>query len=333
MQLAKLLLLLAAVTISAASSHFLDQEWNTWKDKYEKKYPTEEDELFRRQVWEATWHKVQKHNELANQGLSKYTMGMHKFADMTSEEHRSRSCLTSNKISVASKKTPVQTHAKNLDIPRSFDWRDTNCVGPVQNQGSYCGSCWAFATVGVMESHYCIRTTEMIKMSEQQLVDCDGKNDGCCGGLPIDALEYISQKGLMQAKDYEYSEKKFACLYNPGKAIMYNVTKYYSLPNELNMASAVALDGPITVGIDASEDLMAYTRGIFDGQCTGETNHAVIIVGYGTEHDYDKEEYVDYWIVKNSWGNDFGEDGYIKMKRNINQCGIASMAASLDLAH
>ncbi|XP_069621885.1 procathepsin L-like [Ranitomeya imitator] len=332
MQLAKLLLLLAAVTISAASSHFLDQEWNTWKDKHEKKYATEQDELFRRQVWEATWHKVQKHNELANQGLSKYKMGMHKFADMTSEEHRSRSCLTSNKISVASKKSPVRTHVKNLNIPESVDWRDSNCVGPVTNQGSYCGSCWAFATVGVVESQYCIRTKEMIKMSEQQLVDCDETNDGCCGGLPTDALEHISQRGLMKAKDYEYSEKKFTCLYKPKKAITFNVTKYYILPNENNMASSVASNGPITVLIDASEDLMGYTTGIFDGECTEETNHAVIVVGYGTEYDADEDEDINYWIVKNSWGEDFGENGYIKMKRNINQCGIASMAVSVDLA-
>ncbi|XP_073506899.1 cathepsin L-like proteinase [Phyllobates terribilis] len=332
MQLEKLLLLLAAVIICAASSHVLDQEWNTWRAKYEKEYATEQDELFRRQVWEATWHKVQKHNELANQGLSRYKMGMNKFADMTSEEHSSRSCVTSNKISVASKKSPVQTQAKNLNIPEAVDWRDSNCVGPVTNQGSYCGSCWAFATVGVVESHYCMKTRELIKMSEQQLVDCDGVNDGCCGGLPTDALEHISQKGLMKAKDYEYSEKKFICLYKPKKSIMVNVTKYYILPNENNMASSVAINGPITVLIDASEDLMGYTEGIFDGECTEETNHAVIVVGYGTEYDEDNDENVDYWIVKNSWGEEWGENGYIKMKRNINQCGIASMAVSVDLA-
>ncbi|XP_075198809.1 procathepsin L-like [Anomaloglossus baeobatrachus] len=332
MQLEKRLLLLTAVAICAASSHFLDQEWTTWKIKYEKKYATEDDELFRRQTWDATWHKVQKHNQLASQGLSRYKMAMNKFADMTSEERSSRSCVTSNKISLAPKKRPMQPRGKNFNIPESVDWRDSNCVSPVQNQGDYCGSCWAFATVGVVESHYCIKAKELVKMSEQQLVDCDGVNDGCCGGMPTDALEYISRNGLMKAKDYEYSEKKFTCLYKPKNAINVNVTKHYVLPQEDNMASSVALDGPITVLIDASSDLMEYSEGIFDGECTEEINHAVIAVGYGTEYDEETDENVDYWIVKNSWGEDWGENGYIKMKRNINQCGIASMPASVDLA-
>ncbi|XP_075064255.1 cathepsin L-like proteinase [Mixophyes fleayi] len=336
MHLDKQLFALSAIIICASSSHFLDQEWNAWKSKYEKKYITSPDELFRRKAWEETWHKVQKHNRLAEQGLTKYTMAMNRFADMTPEERSSRNCLSSKKDLSVKKNIPVQVHAKNLNIPESVDWRESGCVAKVKNQGDFCGSCWAFATVGVIESRYCIKKEELVLLSEQQLVDCDEANDGCCGGDPATALKHVTRYGVMKAKDYEYSEKKFTCLYKPDNAITFNVTKYYILPGEDNMASSVALDGPITVGIDASSDFMMYCNGIFSGECgkaEDDINHAVIIVGYGTEYDEEEDEKIDYWIIRNSWGEDWGDKGYAKMRRNVNQCGIALDTASVDLEH
>ncbi|XP_075064257.1 cathepsin L-like proteinase [Mixophyes fleayi] len=333
MHLDKQLFALSAIIICASSSHFLDQEWNAWKSNYEKKYVTLHDEQFRRKAWEETWNMVQKHNRLAKQGLTKYTMAMNRFADMTPEERSSRNCLSKKGNLSVMKNIPVQVHEKNLNIPESVDWRDSKCVTEIKDQGDFCGSCWAFATVGVIESHYCIKKKEQIVLSEQQLVDCDNVDDGCCGGLPTNALEYVARHGVMKAKDYEYSQKKFTCLYKPDDAIKFNLTKYYVLPGEDNMASSVALDGPITVGIDASSDFMMYGNGIFMGECGEQPNHAVIIVGYGTEHDEKEDEDIDYWIIKNSWGKKWGDNGYGKMRRNTNLCGITTMAASLDLVH
>ncbi|XP_063786492.1 uncharacterized protein LOC134935233 [Pseudophryne corroboree] len=332
MHLDKQLCIVAAVIICASASHFLDQEWDAWKSTYEKKYVTVHDEQFRRKAWEETWKKVQNHNQLFEQGLTKYTMAVNQFADMTTEERNSRNCLCTKKRLPVKKNVPVQVYANNDNIPESVDWRDAKCVTEVKNQG-LCGSCWAFATVGVVESRLCIKSKELYVLSEQQLVDCDGGDKGCCGGIPTNALDYVARHGVMLAKDYEYSEKQFNCLYKPDDAIKFNVTKYYALPGEDSMASSVALDGPIVVGIDASDQFHLYKNGVFTGKCTENPNHAVIIVGYGTEHDDKENKDIDYWIIRNSWGKGWGDNGYIKMQRNENLCGITSMAASLDLVH
>ncbi|XP_072258359.1 cathepsin S-like [Pyxicephalus adspersus] len=329
MHLDKYFLVLSAVIICVSSSHFLDQEWNVWKTKHDKTYPTSYDETFRRNAWEATWHKVQKHNEKYEQGLTKYRMEMNYFADMTSEERSSRSCISNRKKSTLKTNIPSKVYSSNLDLPSSVDWRDSKCVTRVKNQG-LCGSCWAFATVGVIETQNCLKTKQLVELSEQQLVDCDSENDGCCGGHPIKALDYITHHGVMKAKDYEYSEKKQMCLLKSDDALTFNVSKYYALFDEGIMASSLALDGPITVGIDASDDFSQYKDGIFTGDCSDQVNHAVIIVGYGTEYDENEGKDIDYWIIKNSWGENWGEKGYVKMQRNVNLCGITTMAASVD---
>ncbi|KAM5170783.1 cathepsin S-like [Mantella aurantiaca] len=329
MHLDKYLLVLSAVVICVSSSRFLNEEWDAWKTKYEKKYVTSYDETFRRKAWEATWHKVQKHNQKYEQGLTKYRMEMNHFADMTTEERNSRNCISNRKKSTLKTNIPVQSYSKNLGLPASVDWRDSKCVTRVKNQG-YCGSCWAFATVGVIETINCLKSKELVELSEQQLVDCDSANEGCCGGLPTQALEYVTRHGVMKAKDYEYSEKQFTCMFKNDDALKFNVSKYYVLLGEENMASSLALDGPIAVGIDASEDFQLYKDGIFTGDCTQKPTHAVIIVGYGTEYDEKLGEDTDYWIIKNSWGEVWGDKGYIKMQRNVDVCGITTMAASVD---
>ncbi|XP_018419035.1 PREDICTED: zingipain-2-like [Nanorana parkeri] len=331
MHLDKYLLVLSAVIICASCSHSLDQEWEAWKTKHGKHYVTSHDESFRRMAWEATWHKVQEHNQKFEQRLTKYRMGMNKFADMTSRERRSRSCLSpKGKRGIMPTNFPVRAYSKSVDTPESVDWRDSKCVTHVKNQG-LCGSCWAFATVGVVEARNCIKTSELVELSEQQLVDCDNTNDGCCGGDPAHAMDYVTRNGMMKATDYEYADKQAACFYKPANSLTFNVSKYYNMFGEDNMATSVALDGPIAVSLDASEDFQLYEHGVFLGECSEELNHAVIIVGYGTEYVEEEEENVDYWIVKNSWGDDWGDNGYIKMKRNVNLCGIGSEAAAVDL--
>ncbi|KAJ1166661.1 hypothetical protein NDU88_007060 [Pleurodeles waltl] len=190
----------------------------------------------------------------------------------------------------------------------------------------YCGSCWAFATVGVIESRYCIKYKKLLELSEQQLVDCDTRNTACCGGKPARAFEYISAKGIMTSEDYEYVEYPEKCSYTREESIQLNMSKYYLLPDESNIAAAVAFDGPVTVGFAAVEDFMLFDgEGIYDGKCAKEANHAIIIIGYGTEDDE------DYWIIKNSWGTDWADNGYAKVRRNSNQCEIAEEAATADI--
>ncbi|XP_068128655.1 procathepsin L-like [Hyperolius riggenbachi] len=330
MHLDKYLLVLSAIFLCVSCSLLLDQEWKAWKSKHEKTYATPYQEEFRRKAWEQTWHKVQKHNQKYEEGLTKYTMAVNTFADLTQEERDSKSCLSGKGKPFRQTETPVHSYVKDFDLPESIDWRDKNCVTPVKDQG-LCGSCWAFSAIGVLESLHCIQTGELVQFSEQQLVDCDDTDDACCGGFPKNALRHVIHNGIMKAKDYEYAAKQSACAYKPDEAIKFNVSKYYILEGEDNMASSVALGGPITVGLGAGGDFHLYNSGIFTGDCPEQPNHAVIIVGYGSEHDKESDETVDYWIVRNSWGKGWGDNGYIKMQRNVNLCGIDTMPASMDL--
>ncbi|CAI9547256.1 unnamed protein product [Staurois parvus] len=296
----KYLLVLSAVIISMSCLQFLDQEWEAWKTKHGKEYVTSHDETFRRKAWEATWHKVQNHNLKYDQHLTKYRMEMNKFADMTSEERSSRNCLSSkHKRGIRGANFPVRTYEKNVNVPKSVDWRNSKCIPRVRNQG-FCGSCWAFATVGVFEARNCIKTKKLVELSEQQLVDCDDENDSCCGGDPATAMQYVTHNGIMKRQDYEYTDRA-GCAYKQKTAITLNVTKYYNMFEEENMALSVAIDGPIAVSIDASDDFQLYKDGVFTGECSTELNHAVIVVGYGTEYDETEDENVDYWIVRNRY--------------------------------
>ncbi|XP_075064253.1 cathepsin S-like [Mixophyes fleayi] len=325
MRLHQVLPIFCILVMCTWASHYFDQEWNIWKSKYGKTYVTVDEELLRRKTWEDTWYKVQKHNELADQGLTSYRMAMNHFADMTGKELESRSCLISTGFPSNAPTNRYRTHA---NLPEHFDWRDSKCLTEVKNQGSYCGSCWAFATVGVIESRLCIKNHELMDLSEQQLVDCDTQDSGCCGGLPILALMYVADQGVMKTEDYAYTGKKMACSYNSDEAILLNTTKYYLLSGEENLASSVALEGPITTGFGVSSDFLLYSEGIYDGDCSKNPNHAIIIVGYGTEQE---EENKAYWIIKNSWGEEWGEIGYGKIERNINKCYIAEFAATIDI--
>lgn len=252
-------------------------------------------------------------------------MAMNRFADITPQEVKKRSCLTPNG---AEADIPKYSYGLREGLPEHVDWRESKCVTDAKDQG-LCGSCWAFATVGVLESRLCLKNHKLMTLSEQQLVDCDQKDEACCGGFPINALMYVAQHGIMKSEDYEYEEKQKECGYNEDKAIQLNSTKYYILPDEDSLLTSVALEGPVTVGFGVDTDFMHYSHGIFDGDCAGSANHAIIVVGYGTEKDKDDEEQ-PYWIIKNSWSEKWGENGFGKVQRGINKCSISELSASFD---
>ncbi|XP_063301937.1 uncharacterized protein LOC134601391 [Pelobates fuscus] len=314
----KCLFVFSTLIICASAAHFLEQEWNLWKSKYGKQYDTEEIELYRLEAWLATRDLVQKHNQLAELGLKNYTLAMNQFADLTPEERASHISL-GLKGKVSEPRFFQNRHGNLPIIPKRFDWRKTKCVTPVKSQGE-CGSCWAFATVGLIETRYCLDKGKQLLFSEQQLVDCDKSNYGCDGGLPINALEYVSKNGIMKSDDYKYEEQQSKCLFNSNNAIKMRATKFYYLSGEEDLAKSVATNGPVTAGIGVNDEFMLYEKGIYDGSCAGGPNHAIIIEGYGR----------NYWIVRNSWGEEWGEGGYVRMKRNVNQCSIAVMPATME---
>lgn len=215
----------------------------------------------------------------------------------------------------------------NLLTRQSVDYRERGVVSRVKDQGN-CGSCWAFATTGALESALASMGRKVL-LSEQNLVDCSRRygNNGCSGGLMDAALRYVRDHGIMSAADYPYEARDGRCRARP-QQVAARVRGYMMLPrgNEAMLRLALAVRGPLPVAIDAGQrSFHAYKAGVYeDRHCKShlrQLNHAVLLVGYGTENGR------DYWLLKNSWGRNWGDQGYIKMARNRrNMCGVATYA-------
>uniref|UniRef100_A0A2K6TQE5 Cathepsin S n=1 Tax=Saimiri boliviensis boliviensis TaxID=39432 RepID=A0A2K6TQE5_SAIBB len=188
-----------------------------------------------------------------------------------------------------------------------------------------CGACWAFSAVGALEAQLKLKTGKLVSLSAQNLVDCSEKygNKGCNGGFMTEAFQYIiDNKGIDSEASYPYKATDQKCQYD-SKYRAATCSKYTELPygREDVLKEAVANKGPVCVGVDASHpSFFLYRSGVYyDPACTQKVNHGVLVIGYG---DLNGKE---YWLVKNSWGSNFGEQGYIRMARNKgNHCGIAS---------
>ncbi|KAM9979946.1 hypothetical protein ACTFIZ_006192 [Dictyostelium cf. discoideum] len=213
--------------------------------------------------------------------------------------------------------------------PSSFNWRHYGAVTSVKDQKT-CGSCYAFSTLAALESKILKNKNINYDLSEQELVDCTDKNKGCEGGWMNPCFDYIQKKGISNEHDYMYTGFKFPICKQSTQKISSSF-QYYMVPqdDENALADKILSNGVISVAIDAtSREFMSYSSGIFHSNDCSKTRltHAIALVGYGVEDG------VDYWILKNSWGENWGEGGFFRMKRNTgNKCGIATMATYLYL--
>lgn len=216
----------------------------------------------------------------------------------------------------------------NAILPKFVDWRVHGAVTYVKDQSS-CGSCWSFASTGALESQYFIKTGRLISLSEQFLVDCTHKNGnfGCIGGWAVNAYKYIrNHGGIPTEQSYPYyASDNFCRSYTNNSGVTVGDIVKIPVGDEHKLQEAIATVGPVVITIDASlPSFQNYQSGIYyDPQCSSTSlDHEVTAVGYGTD-----QHQQDYYIVKNSWGNTWGENGYIKIARNhMNHCGIASNA-------
>ena len=315
----------AAVTITddsnPSSMNVVEEEWKTFKAVHGKVYsggPVEEKD--RMTIYMKNKAMIARHNRYAHMGHHNYTLKMNRFGDLRHSEFVDimngfrRDPRTSN--SGATFIMPEEYKA-----PNEVDWRRKGAVTEVKDQGQ-CGSCWAFSATGSLEGQHFRKTGELVSLSEQNLVDCNDMGMGCDGGNVDLAFKYIRDNhGLDTESSYPYHAHNEICHFK-SSAVGATDKGFMDLPkgDEEALAVAVAAHGPISVAIDAShESFQFYHDGIYDEpNCSPENlDHAVLVIGYGP----------GYWMVKNSWGNQWGEDGYIKMKRGGNQCGIASVAS------
>uniref|UniRef100_A0A1B6CUB5 Cathepsin L n=1 Tax=Clastoptera arizonana TaxID=38151 RepID=A0A1B6CUB5_9HEMI len=336
----KLVCIFAVVTVFIEAHVFSDvllKEWEAYKLEYNKKYSTTDEDKSRMNVFTDNKIKILKHNLLFYKGIVSYKMGLNNFSDMYQHEilrrkgynPRREEGNSVNSSSLDEEEASYYIEPENVVLPASVDWRTKGAVTDIKDQGD-CGSCWAFSATGSLEGQHFRKIGTLVSLSEQNLLDCSWKfgDQGCNGGLMDDAFKYVkANHGIDTETSYPYRAMDGACKYRPNTSGC-NCTGYVDIPtgSEAKLQAAVATIGPVSVAIDASLDsFMNYRSGIYyDAECSSEfLDHGVLVVGYGTS-----PKGQDYWIVKNSWGTSWGNNGYILMSRNKhNNCGIATAAS------
>lgn len=318
----------------ALSQSDLDQEitdrWKAFKSTHVKSYqPGEEND--RKLIFKENLLTIMEHNEEAQAGQKSYYLSVNEFTDMTHEEFMRkmtglmlpRGYLDRHKAMVS-----FGEPKPKVKLPREFTWRAQNIVTPVKNQ-MQCGSCWGFAATGALEGQWAKASGNLISLSEQNLVDCSSSfgNQGCNGGWPNSAFDYIiNNGGINEEACYPYTAMEDTCNYDE-TCNTANMTSYTTIPygREEELSQLLYTKGPLAICIDAGQpDFQSYAGGVYDNQnCRPDgINHAVLVVGYGTEAGK------NYWLIKNSWGSSWGENGYIKIaKTGKNLCGVATLAS------
>jgi C1A family cysteine protease len=313
----------AIVAILAIAGHAISEEeyqyqFAKFQVAYNKSY-SRSDFAHRYGVFKTNYDLIVSHNA---QGKS-WTLAVNEFADLTFDEFRAQK-LGYKPVTVQGIPRETVNLAGLVTVPASIDWRTKNAVTPVKNQGQ-CGSCWAFSTTGSVEGAVAIKTGRLTSLSEQQLVDCSTAqgNEGCNGGLMDDAFQYIiSNNGICSESSYPYQGTDGTC---KKCSSVSKIAKYVDVSqNNQDALLAAAAQQPVSVAIEADQmGFQFYSGGVFDGSCGTNLDHGVLVAGYGK----DSSSGEDYWLVKNSWGASWGENGYIRLVRSsgsgAGQCGIA----------
>jgi C1A family cysteine protease len=323
-------LLVAALGLASASelnvhSAELKELWGAWKSLNNKSY-AEVEEVHKFSTFVENFVKVATHNKQN----SDVKLALNQFADMTDEEFKKYYASGLILDEYAMLREQLESHTIDYSIlqtPESVDWREKGAVTPVKNQGQ-CGSCWSFSSTGALEGLNFVKTGKLLSFSEQQLVDCDKKDQGCNGGLMDNAFAYTAKQGIATEEDYPYKAVGGRCQYNASKANKVN-TSFKDVPakNVDALKAALAVQ-PVSVAIQADQAAFRfYKSGVIKASCGAALNHGVLAVGYTTENGEEA------FIVKNSWGETWGTKGYTlistdgKANSGAGVCGILKMSS------
>ena len=320
-------------------------EFRNFKKKYKKK--GKKQELLRK--FKNFKHNKNKIDKLRKKyGDKRGKFGLTKYSDLEDTEFQKLLTLKLHSEEIENIKNPKIMKNKNktnsnkfknsniIDnniliqtsvIPDTFSWTST----PIKDQGK-CGGCFAFTIVGVIESLYIKKTLNkiMLDLSEQSIIDCSqDKNDGCSGGYIPKALEFIKIKGLMYETYYPYEGIDDTCFWDPFFVAL-QIKSYFKLStkDENEIKTLLFQNGPLVGAINAIP-LQAYTGGILDldsVECDPTNiNQGVILIGFGVENNE------QYWLLRNSWGPDWGENGFFRIKFGSNICGVSNYLFSIAL--
>eukprot|EP00934_Nitzschia_sp_Nitz4_P006268 Nitzschia sp. Nitz4//scaffold58_size112336//28526//29972//NITZ4_004022-RA/size112336-augustus-gene-0.20-mRNA-1//-1//CDS//3329554956//6258//frame0 len=336
--------------VSAKAHDEVSHEFEQYAKTFGKVYDSTAEILHRQAIFLDNVSKISLHN--AKVGSSSYRMGVNQFTDRLDSElplgyDKSSHPLWSPQEATTSRrqlKNHMELNLPKLDIsdlPKSIDWRHQGqVVTPVKNQGA-CGSCWAFASTAVLESHIALQTGKLFSLSMQELVSCTpnpndcGGEGGCMGSTAELAFQFVAEHGMVEEFSFGYQsyhgETVNCSILEPKgdgnlrgfssssdddlvKGAVASILGFTKLPTNQYKALmiAVATIGPVAVSVAAS-GWGLYHGGVYDddGDDHRVVNHLVVLMGYGTDTETGK----DYWLVRNSWGPLWGEDGYIRLKR------------------
>lgn len=281
--------------------------WTAYKAMNLKSYSNEDEENYRLSVFNEN---IKKIDEINSNPANTWTAGFNQFSDLSEEEFNAT--FNGMNADLHEEDPSIETikESDNLELAGSVDWVATGGAQPAKNQGR-CGSCWAFATIGSLETLDFVKNRQLRNFSEQQLVDCDkgslvpptpGDN-GCHGGLPARAQKYTSWKGVALQSNYRYTGTEGTCKYNTFTMNAFKNWSYQNVQTYSSSALQGALQkGTVAIGIDGS-CIQHYTGGIYNDGCFRQLNHAVLVVGYGP----------GYFKIKNSWGGQWGEQGCFRV--------------------
>jgi len=291
--------------------------------QHQKNYATEQESNLRFSIFKDNLDTIERHNNHAALGKKTFTLRMNHLGDLSKEEYKQMRGFKPSKVLTSARPANWGLEAP----PSAVDWREKKAVSFVKDQGQ-CGSCWSFSTTGAIEGAHVIANNPLVSLSEQNIIDCTWdlpyNNTGCDGGDMRTAMQYvIDNKGLDIETSYPYVDynggDREKCKFNAANvgatmSSMVNVIE----KNETDLALATAR-GPVSVAIDASLDsFQFYDSGVYyDVAChknLDDLDHGVLVIGYTSS----------YWIVKNSWGNGWGQNGYIWVAKGYNACGIAT---------
>jgi PKD repeat protein len=200
--------------------------------------------------------------------------------------------------------------------PSSWDWRDYGVVTVIQNQGS-CGSCWAFGTIGSYESCVAVAGGGLDNLSEEWLLDCNTLGYDCGGGwwgfpdlydgVPLESCyPYVGSAGSCNTSCPKYHPMDDWYYVGPSSGVA----------STTDIKNAMYEHGPIAAAVYVDSYFQAYSGGIFSNTASYSPNHAIVLVGWNDSGGY--------WILKNSWGTNWGESGYMRIEYGANNVGYAA---------
>jgi C1A family cysteine protease len=320
---------LALLFISAALAVSLrdaQAEFIKFQRKYNKVYDSHEFSK-RFQIFKDNLERAEHHQKLN----PKARFGVTKFMDLSPQEFAQSYKMTQMppyrpKNNTASPKPINSVYAPDA---KNWDWFEQGVCTPVYNQGQ-CGSCWAFSATETIESYWKISGQKLRRLSMEQIVDCDTSCYGCGGGWPYLAYEYVAEAGGIDSyTSYPYTAEggnAGTCSYNSANVVakVASGTSYNTVSGETGLYQQASTTGPVSVCVDASS--WSYYQGGVLTSCTNNVDHCVQLTGYA---NYGSSS--AYWIVRNSWGTDWGEDGFIWIEIGQDLCSIGDYATVVDI--